>query len=94
MLIDAPSVLGWGTWRELDATTSMQNLGDILTRLVDDGVIVDQPVTPLAHLLSGAMNEAAIWLAGSADRDRDLDDTVAALVRMLDSLRTPGPPDR
>jgi AcrR family transcriptional regulator len=88
MLIDAPSVLGWRTWRELDATTSMQHLVEILSRLIDDGLIIDQPVAPLAHLLSGAMNEAALWLAGSTDPERDLDDTIAALTRMLDSLRT------
>ena len=33
MLIDAPAVLGWGVWRELDAATSMQYLEDVLTRL-------------------------------------------------------------
>src|SRR5690625_1611071 len=26
MLIDAPAVLGWGVWRELDAGTSRQHL--------------------------------------------------------------------
>ncbi|NEE03745.1 TetR/AcrR family transcriptional regulator [Phytoactinopolyspora halotolerans] len=87
MLIDAPSVLGWSDWRDLDAATSMQQLEAALTQLVDDGVIVDQPITPLAHLLSGAMNEAALWLARSPNRDRDLEDTMATLTRLLQSLR-------
>lgn len=87
MLIDAPYVLGWGTWRALDASASMRHLVDILTWLIDEGVIVAQPVAPLAHLLSGAMNEAAIWLAASSDPARDLDDTVIALTRVLNSLR-------
>lgn len=88
MLIDAPSVLGWGTWRRLDASTSMQHLIDVLTRLVDGGEIPQQPVVPLAHLLSGAMNEAALWLAGSDHPRRDLKQTLTALTGLLESLRT------
>jgi AcrR family transcriptional regulator len=87
MLIDGPAVLGWGAWRELDAATSMRLLEEVLTYLVDDGVITAQPVKPLVHLLSGAMNEAALWLARSDDRERDLAATIAALRGLLDSLR-------
>ncbi|WP_433017148.1 TetR/AcrR family transcriptional regulator [Kribbella sp. CA-294648] len=88
MLIDAPSVLGWGTWRRLDASTSMQHLIDVLARLVKEGEIPQQPVVPLAHLLSGAMNEAALWLAGSDHPRRDLKQTLTVLTRLLESLRT------
>ena len=87
MLIDAPAVLGWGVWRELDAATSMQQLDAVLRELMDKGVIVEQPAAPLVHLLSGAMNEAALWLAHSADRERDLADVMAVLGRMLLALR-------
>jgi AcrR family transcriptional regulator len=88
MLIDAPAVLGWGAWREIDASTSMQQLEHVLTELIHEGVIEQQPVTPLAHLLSGAMNEAALWLAQSDDRERDLSQTMKVLNQMLCSLRT------
>jgi AcrR family transcriptional regulator len=91
MLIDAPSVLGWDVWRELDATTSMQHLQEALEHLISEGVIPDQPVTPLVHLLSGAMNGAALWLARSEDRDRDLADATSVLNRLLESLRAPLP---
>ncbi|GAB3979509.1 hypothetical protein GCM10027615_56070 [Plantactinospora veratri] len=40
----------------------------------------------LTRLLSGAMNEAALWLATS-ERPEDVTDTVAALTRMLTALR-------
>ncbi|WP_166345569.1 TetR/AcrR family transcriptional regulator [Phytoactinopolyspora limicola] len=88
MLVDAPAVLGWGMWREMDAQTSMQQLEAGLTQLMSDGVISRQPIRPLVHLLSGAMNEAALWLAQSEDRDTDLLDTMAALTCLLESLRT------
>jgi AcrR family transcriptional regulator len=87
ILVDAPAVLGWQTWRELDAMTSMRHLTELLQELVDDGTIVDQPVEPLAHLLSGAMNEAALWLAASHMPERDLDHVMASLTRMLTGLR-------
>jgi AcrR family transcriptional regulator len=87
MLIDGPAVLGWSAWRELDAATSMELLEEMLTDLVDTGVIKAQPVKPLVHLLSGAMNEAALWLANSDDRERDLAATNAALRGLLVSLR-------
>ncbi len=90
MLIDAPSVLGWGAWREIDAATSMQHLEDILSVLMDEGVIQRQPLAPLVHLLSGAMNEAALWLARSDDLQQDLEDTMAALSGLLGALRVAG----
>lgn len=87
MLIDAPSVLGWGIWRELDASTSRQHLEEILVQLMDEHIITRQPVTPLVHLLSGAMNEAALWIAHSDNRERALADTTTALITLLGSLR-------
>ncbi|SDU19749.1 DNA-binding transcriptional regulator, AcrR family [Jiangella alkaliphila] len=86
MLIDGPAVLGWDDWRALDDASSGRHLRDALQPVIDDGVIAPQPVEPLTHLLSGAMNEAALWLARSDD-PHDLDDTVAALLSLLDALR-------
>ncbi|RIQ36733.1 TetR/AcrR family transcriptional regulator [Jiangella rhizosphaerae] len=88
MLIDGPAVLGWDVWRALDDASSGRHLREALQAVIDDGVIAPQPVEPLMHLLSGAMNEAALWLARSDD-PRDLDDTVAALHSLLDALRSP-----
>nr|WP_205629319.1 TetR/AcrR family transcriptional regulator [Jiangella muralis] len=88
LLIDGPAVLGWDEWRALDDASSGRHLREALEAVIDDGVIAPQPVGPLTHLLSGAMNEAALWLARSDD-PRDLDDTVAALLALLDALRVP-----
>ncbi|MFD4698560.1 TetR/AcrR family transcriptional regulator [Streptomyces niveus] len=86
MLVDGPAVLGWTEWRAMDEASSARHLTEALAGLVADGVIAAQPVAPLAHLLSGAMNEAALWLAASTD-PADLTDTRAALGRLLDALR-------
>ncbi|MEU8132973.1 TetR/AcrR family transcriptional regulator [Streptodolium elevatio] len=86
MLVDGPAVLGWETWRAFDEAGAARHLAEALTALADAGVIAPQPIAPLAHLLSGAMNEAALWLAASGTAE-DLNDTWTALSRLLDSLR-------
>ena len=86
MLVDGPAVLGWSEWRAMDEAGSASHLADALTALVDAGVIAQQPVQPLVRLLSGAMNEAALWLAETGDPG-DLEAVLAALHRMLEALR-------
>ncbi|MFF5210329.1 TetR/AcrR family transcriptional regulator [Streptosporangium sp. NPDC000396] len=86
MLVDGPAVLGWNEWRALDEAASARHLAEALTTLIEGGVIARQPVAPLTRLLSGAMNEAALWLAGS-ENPEDLTDTMIALSRMLEALR-------
>ncbi|MFJ3875879.1 TetR/AcrR family transcriptional regulator [Streptomyces sp. NPDC090077] len=86
MLVDGPAVLGWREWRAMNEATSGRHLAEALTVLIAEGSIPDQPVAPLTHLLSGAMNEAALWLAASEDA-ADLEDTRQALARMLEALR-------
>src|SRR5690606_16100235 len=86
MLIDGPAVLGWNEWRAIDETASARHLAEVLTALAESGVIAPQPIAPLTRLLSGAMNEAVLWLAQSAGPG-DLDDTLAALARLLEGLR-------
>ncbi|WP_280235764.1 TetR/AcrR family transcriptional regulator [Nocardia cyriacigeorgica] len=86
MLIDGPAVLGWHEWRALDAAASARHLGEALQQLVDTGVIAPRPIEPLTHLLSGAMNEAALWLATTSD-PHALDATTSTLCDLLDALR-------
>lgn len=85
MLVDGPAVLGWDEWRAIDEATSGRHLADALTGLMAAGELAAQPVEPLARLLSGAMNEAALWLAQTGAAE--LDGTRAALVRLLEGLR-------
>ncbi|MFF4618870.1 TetR/AcrR family transcriptional regulator [Nonomuraea jabiensis] len=87
MLVDGPAVLGWNEWRAMDEAASARHLADALADLIEEGTIAPQPVAPLTHLLSGAMNEAALWLAGSDDPP-DLPATQAALSRLLEALRS------
>ena len=67
MLVDGPAVLGWAQWRAVDEAASGRLLAEALTELIAAGIVVPQPVAPVTRLLSGAMNEAALWLARSPD---------------------------
>jgi AcrR family transcriptional regulator len=88
MLVDAPAVLGWDTWRRIDAEQSGKTLEDILTILNAHGLIKPLPMTALTRLLSGAMNEAALWIAQAADPPQALAECKLALEGLLLSLRT------
>lgn len=87
MLIDGPAVLGWQAWRDIDAGTSMRGLASLLEQLRQHGEIVPLPVEALTHLLSGAMNEAALWIAQVDDQQAALADAIVALDHLLHSLR-------
>lgn len=86
MLIDGPAVLGWHEWRALDEANSARHLGEALRLLIDTGVLAPQPIAPLTHLLSGAMNEAALWLTTTSEPEA-LDQTTSALRALLEGLR-------
>lgn len=87
LLIDGPSVLGWARWREHDDANAARHLGEAIQRLVDDGELGAADPVALTRLLSGAMNEAALWLAESPDRGTDLEVAVALLGRIVEGLR-------
>ena len=59
ILIDAPSVLGLAAWREIEAQLRARAGAGGLQNVMDAGLIEQQPVEPLAHLLLGALTEAA-----------------------------------
>ena len=87
MLIDAPSVVGWALWRELDAQFSMSSLRDVLSELIQHNQLPPLPLDALTHLLSGAMNEAAVWIATAKDPQNALAEATQALTHLLASLR-------
>jgi AcrR family transcriptional regulator len=70
-MTDAPAVLGWTTWREIQAEHGLGQLVDVLTRAIEDGLITPQPVRALAQLAQAAVMEAAHMIA-------EADDPVAA----------------
>jgi len=86
VLIDAPAVLGWERWREIGRRYGVGLVEGAVAALVDVGAYPPQPVTPLAHLLVGALEEGALYAARAEDPRTALDETRAALRRLLEGL--------
>ncbi len=81
-LIDAPAVLPTELRRELSERFGLGVIRDALTECMEAGLIGEQPVDPLAHLLLAMLLEAATLVAEGADRVA----VGAVLDHVLDSL--------
>lgn len=87
-LIDAPSVLGWEEWREIDVRYGLGLTEAVLNAAMESGRIPKQPVRPLAHLLVAAVGEAAIMVATANDPNRARKDLEPAMRSLLFGLAT------
>jgi AcrR family transcriptional regulator len=67
MLIDGPVVLGWRTLRSIQEGNSIALINEMVDEAIAEGIIDDQPVGELTHLLVAAVEEAALLVA-HADR--------------------------
>jgi AcrR family transcriptional regulator len=67
VLVDAPAVLGWQAWRELDTTYGLGLVSEALEHCMEAGLVSPRPVQPLAHILLAALNEAAMLVADAPD---------------------------
>lgn len=90
LLIDAPAVLGWNSWRAQDAQASGAHLSDAIAELADQGVISVRSTAGASALLSGAMNEAALCIADHDLPEVTLEEVLVDLYRLLDAMRVPG----
>jgi AcrR family transcriptional regulator len=81
-LIDGPSVLGWARWRELCQRHVFGLVQVLLTQGIELGRIRAQPARPLTHVLMGAGDEAALYVAEAADRTL----ARAEMIEVLDQL--------
>jgi len=86
-LLDAPSVLGWEEWREIDMRHGMGLITAGLQAGMEAGVLREQAVRPLAHLLLAAMGEAAMMIANSSDPKATRDEMESSLLELLEGLR-------
>jgi len=85
--LDAPAVLGWQEWREISERHGMGLVSFGLQNAMDRGVLAPRPVRPLAHLLMGAMSEAALVIVNAADPNAERAAVEPPLIALLDGLR-------
>ena len=83
-LRDAPAVLGWSAWREIQAEHGLGLIKVAVAQAMSEGLVREQPVDVLAHLLLSSLIEAALLVAEGAASRRDAEQ---ALHGFLDGMR-------
>src|SRR3954467_11536796 len=86
-LTDAPSVLGWQEWREIDNRHGLGLTRAALQGAVDAGVLRPIAVEPMAHLFVAALSEAAFVIAHASEPRRARDEVERALLELAEGLR-------
>jgi AcrR family transcriptional regulator len=87
MMTDAPSVLGWDEWREIDMQYGLGLVKASLEQAMETGLIARQPVDPLAHLVVGALDEAAMYISRAANQKEARSEMGDSVERMFEGLR-------
>ena len=87
VLLDAPAALGWERWRELDPRCGFALMRMGLEVAMEAKLIAPQPIEPLAHILVGALNEAALAMVRAEDPKAARAEIGVSVERLLDGLR-------
>ena len=85
MLIDAPAVLGWQRWRELDEN-SLGEIRAAVTYAAEEGSIERRHVDTFAHIVLAAANEVALMIARADDPAAALSAAESPVAEFLDRL--------
>jgi AcrR family transcriptional regulator len=86
-LTDAPSVLGWQEWREIDNRHGLGLTRAALQGAVDAGEMRPIGVEPMAHLFVAALSEAAFVIAHAEQPRKARDEVERALIQLIEGLR-------
>jgi AcrR family transcriptional regulator len=86
LLIDGPAVIGWRKWRDIDDRYFGAGTRAAVRAVLGEGA-AEGEVEVLAHLLLGAVMEAALMCAVADDPGRTARELSAAIGRMMQGLR-------
>jgi AcrR family transcriptional regulator len=86
-LTDAPSVLGWQEWREIDNRHGLGLTRAALQGAVDAGLLRPIGVEPMAHLFVAALSEAAFVIAHADHPRKARAEVEKALIQLIEGLR-------
>jgi len=87
VLVEAPSVLGWEKWREIDQQYGLGLMRQALDAAMRTGDIDQQPTGPLAQILLAALGEAGLMIARAKDVDNVRTEVGAILERILEGMK-------
>ena len=69
LLVDAPAVLGWDRWRAMEERHALGLIRAALQVIADEGKLRQELVGTLAHVLLASVNEVALLVARSDDKE-------------------------
>ena len=82
LLIDGPNVVEWEEWRGQDAENSLYHLKEQLEFLQKEDKIISLDLDIMAHMISGALNDLALYLAAQENvQESNLRLAVESLLR-------------
>ncbi|HEV7735230.1 MAG TPA: helix-turn-helix domain-containing protein [Candidatus Binatia bacterium] len=87
VLLDAPAVLGWERWREIDARYALALIESGIAQAMAAGQVAPGSARIRAHLLMATVTEAAMLLARADDADATLLVVTAEIDTFLNGLR-------
>ena len=86
VLLDAPSILGWAGFREISLRYGLGMTEQLLTAAIDAGEIKPQPTRPLATVMIGALDEAAMSIANAENPEQEKTDVRNVIHNLIDGL--------
>lgn len=86
VLLDAPNVLGWAGFREISQRYGLGMTEELLTAAIEAGQLKAQPVRPLATVMIGALDEAAMSIANADDTTTEREQVRAVVHDLIDGL--------
>lgn len=89
VLVDAPTVLGWQQWRAMGAKYGLGVIEAMLAQAVAEGAIPEQPLRAGAHVLLGALDEAALYISRAEDPQQARREMYQVCDRLITGLTAP-----
>lgn len=93
VVLDAPNVLGWTRFRDISQRYSLGMTEQLLTATIEAGQLRRQPTRPLATVLIGALDEAAMYVANAANPEHEKAQVRRVIHDLLGGILSPGPAD-
>jgi AcrR family transcriptional regulator len=88
VLLDAPVVLGWAGFRDVALQHGLGLTEQLLQAAMEAGQLASRPTRALAHVLIGALDEAAMVIATADDREAARAEVGEVVHALLDALLT------
>lgn len=83
----APAVLGWDAWRAIDERYFIALLRAGVEAAIAEGVLPPRPPDALAHMLLGALTEAAMLMTRTHVRSKTRAEILETVDALLEGLR-------